>query len=146
MSHSLSKLLLLYAQQFEDQHAPQNMTIALREAADTITRFTAQNDFLANDRDGYIQLLTDQNNRLTAEVEQNATDLEEYRRDVERLRSVTVLQETLIRKSEAENEKLRAGLWDIHAYCNNWDWFIWMWPMRHIKRIARAALSGDKHE
>ncbi len=46
MSHSLSKLLLLYAQQFEDQHAPQNMTIALREAADTITRLTAENEKL----------------------------------------------------------------------------------------------------
>lgn len=78
---------------------------------------------LANDRDRYVQLLTDENNKL---------------------RSVTVVQETLIRKAEAENEKLRAGLWDIHAYCNNWDWFIWMWPMRRIKRIARAALSGDK--
>ena len=78
---------------------------------------------LANDRDRYVQLLTDENNKL---------------------RSVTVVQETLIRKAEAENEKLRAGLWDIHAYCNNWDWFIWMWPMRRIKRYARAALSGDK--
>lgn len=38
MSHSVSKLLLLYAQQFEDQHAPQNMTIALREAATEIDR------------------------------------------------------------------------------------------------------------
>ena len=38
MSHSLSKLLLLYAQQFEDQHAPQNMTIALREAAKELDR------------------------------------------------------------------------------------------------------------
>ncbi len=38
MSHSLSKLLLLYAQQFEDQHAPQNMTIALREASAEIDR------------------------------------------------------------------------------------------------------------
>jgi len=33
VSHSLSKLLLLYAQQLEDQHAPQNVTIALREAS-----------------------------------------------------------------------------------------------------------------
>jgi hypothetical protein len=40
MSHSLSSLLLLYAQQFEDQHAPQNMTIALREAAKEIERLT----------------------------------------------------------------------------------------------------------
>jgi len=38
VSHSVSKLLLLYAQQFEDQHAPQNMTIALREAATEIDR------------------------------------------------------------------------------------------------------------
>jgi hypothetical protein len=38
MSHSLSDLLLLYAQQFEDQHAPQNMTIALREAAKELDR------------------------------------------------------------------------------------------------------------
>jgi len=38
VSHSLSKLLLLYAQQFEDQHAPQNMTIALREASAEIDR------------------------------------------------------------------------------------------------------------
>jgi hypothetical protein len=38
MSHSLSQLLLLYAQQMEDQHAPMNMTIALREAAAEIER------------------------------------------------------------------------------------------------------------
>jgi hypothetical protein len=41
MSHSLSSLLLLYAQQFEDQHAPQNMTIALREAARELDRLYA---------------------------------------------------------------------------------------------------------
>jgi hypothetical protein len=41
MSHSLSDLLLLYAQQFEDQHAPQNMTIALREAAKELDRLYA---------------------------------------------------------------------------------------------------------
>jgi hypothetical protein len=44
---------------------------------------------LANDREEYLQLLTDENNKL---------------------RSVTVVQETLIRKSEAENEKLRSAL------------------------------------
>jgi hypothetical protein len=41
MSHSLSSLLLMYAQQFEDQHAPQNMTIALREAAKELDRLQA---------------------------------------------------------------------------------------------------------
>jgi hypothetical protein len=34
-----------------------------------IGKLKAQNDFLKNDRDGYVQLLTDQNTRLTAEVE-----------------------------------------------------------------------------
>jgi hypothetical protein len=38
VSYSLSKLLLLYAQQFEDQHAPQNVTIALREASAEIDK------------------------------------------------------------------------------------------------------------
>jgi hypothetical protein len=41
MTHSLSRLILLYAQQFEDQHAPQNMTIALREAAKELDRLQA---------------------------------------------------------------------------------------------------------
>jgi hypothetical protein len=41
MSHSLSELLLQYAQQFEDQHAPQNITIALREAAKELDRLKA---------------------------------------------------------------------------------------------------------
>jgi hypothetical protein len=36
---------------------------------DTITRLTEERDALADDRDGYVQLLTDQNTRLTAEVE-----------------------------------------------------------------------------
>jgi hypothetical protein len=40
--------------------------------------------------------------------------------EVERLRSLTVVQESLIRKSEAENEKLRAALrvceLDLNAY------------------------------
>lgn len=35
-----------------------------------ITRLTAENEALANDRDGYVQLLTDQNNALTARVKE----------------------------------------------------------------------------
>lgn len=38
-------------------------------AAAEITRLTEERDALADDRDGYVQLLTDQNTRLTAEVE-----------------------------------------------------------------------------
>lgn len=115
-------------------------TIRLQDAE--ITRLTAQNDFLANDRDGYIQLLTDQNTRLTAEVEQNAIDLEEYRRDVERLRSVTVVQETLIRRVEAENESLWAVIEILQAAMTAKKPI----PMAFKKAIieARAILLGEQ--
>lgn len=35
---STAEWLRLYARQFEDQHAPQNLTIGMREAADEIER------------------------------------------------------------------------------------------------------------
>ncbi len=38
---TLDQKLLLYAQQFEDQHAPENITTTLREAADEIERLRA---------------------------------------------------------------------------------------------------------
>ncbi len=47
----------------------------------------------------------------------------------------------------AENEKLRAALWDVHALANGWQNVpIIGAHFDRIKRIARAALSGDKHE
>jgi hypothetical protein len=83
MSHSLSDLLLLYAQQFEDQHAPQNMTIALREAAKELDRLYAGGCA----RDQFTTQYCAEAARLAAKNEQNRIDLEEYRRDVERLRA-----------------------------------------------------------
>lgn len=50
--------------------------------------------------------------------------------EVERLRSLTVVQESLIRKSEAANEKLRAALEEINVG-EGW-----------AALIARAALEG----
>ncbi len=59
--------------------------------------------------------------------------------EVERLRSLTVVQESLIRKSEAANEKLRAALERIADTDpdEGTQWF---------HEVATAALSGDKHE
>ena len=74
MSHSLSQLLLLYAQQMEDQHAPQNMTIALREAAKELDRLYAGG--CARDQ-GTTQYcaeaaaLAEENERLRAALEGN---------------------------------------------------------------------------
>lgn len=44
---------------------------------------------------------------------------------------------TTITALRAENERLRAALWDIHAVCNNGP-FVWA---RRIRAIARAALE-----
>ena len=46
----------------------------------------------------------------------------------------------------ARIERLETGLWDVHAYCNNWAWFLWMWPIRKIKRIVKAALDYRQME
>jgi len=42
----------------------------------TIINITAENNLLANDRDGYVQLLTDQNARPTAEMKRLRAALE----------------------------------------------------------------------
>jgi len=77
---------------------------------------------LANDRDRYVQLLTDENNKL---------------------RSVTVAQETLIRKTEADNERLRAALCvcelELNAYYRR------LYPGDHPysqKELAKAMASN----
>lgn len=79
-----------------------------------------QNDLLANDRDGYVQLLTNENNKLRAQVDTAAEMLREAK-----------ARNTALR---AENERLRAVLEDI-AYPN---------PLHNeddLMHIARAALE-----
>lgn len=77
--------------------------------------------------DEYLHELTgkaaDTITRLTAEVRVRQTIVEEARderdaalAEVERLRSLTVVQESLIRKAEAESEKLRSALLVAHKY------------------------------
>ena len=50
-----------------------------------------------------------------------------------------------IDRLRAENEKLRAELWDIHAICNKYPHFFW-WPVHRIKRRVRAALRENRDE
>jgi hypothetical protein len=70
--------------------------------------------------------------------------------EVERLRSLTVVQETLIRKAEADNEKLRAALkWYAEQAEGCRKLGSIGDPFRHALdadggKRARAALSGDK--
>ena len=90
-----------------------------------VSRLTAENDFLANDRDGYVQLLTDQNARLTAEVRVRQTIVEEARDERD--------------AALADVERLRAAL---EAICMM-D-ISWVGDAFKLKDIARAALSGDK--
>lgn len=67
--------------------------------------------------------------------------------EVERLRSLTVIQETLIRKAETENEKLRAALKELIWYTNQLELDVYdlkEWPNEHSAVTqARAALGGE---
>lgn len=64
--------LLMYAQQFEDQHAPQNLTIGMREAADEIKRLRAEKE-AAGKLSAFINLRADmfeaENAKLRAALE-----------------------------------------------------------------------------
>jgi hypothetical protein len=59
-----------------------------------ITRLTAERDALVFDRDGYVQFLTDDNNKLRAVVDN--------------LKRMVIAQEKLLRSKDAENERLTA--------------------------------------
>lgn len=71
-------------------------------------------------------------------------DQEAYVNGLEIDERITALDH-VIAEQATRIEQLETGLWDVHAYCNNWDWFIWMWPIRRIKRIVKAALE-NKHD
>jgi hypothetical protein len=99
---------------------------APREAADIITHLTAEIDLLtnlANDREEYLQLLTDENNKL---------------------RSVTVVQETLIRKAEAENEKLKADLVFADTQCAKVEDLLFG-SHKENKKLRAALLLAHKY-
>jgi hypothetical protein len=86
MSHSLSNLLLRYAQQFEDQHAPQNMTIALREAAKELDRLQAggcARDQSTTQYCAEAARLVKENERLRAALEMFACDCAVHERCAE---------------------------------------------------------------
>jgi hypothetical protein len=71
--------------------------------------------------------------RLTAEVEQNAIDLEEYRRDVERLRAALkeIAKPTYGTEFHMSDED-RADILGRHLFAK--------------QDLARAALSGDNND
>jgi flagellar biosynthesis chaperone FliJ len=78
------------------------------------------------------QAAADTITRLTAEVEQNAIDLEEYRRDVERLRAA-------LRECEAElNAYYRMEYPGSHPYSQQ------ELAQAMASNPATVALSGDK--
>jgi predicted RNase H-like nuclease (RuvC/YqgF family) len=119
MSHSLSDLLLRYAQQFEDQHAPQNMTIALREAAKEITALRAESERLATE----LHIATEWSAQVHAGQQEDADTITALRAEVERLKAIEAdyddheremidLEEEVVRQA-ATIERLRLALEEI---------------------------------
>jgi hypothetical protein len=100
-----------------------------------IGKLKAQNDFLKNDRDGYVQLLTDQNTRLTAEVERLRAALETVMIGGNHLVS-------MIGATHPQTGSHYEAALQFYGPGHKYDaWCCWNAIM-----LARAALSGDKHE
>jgi predicted nuclease with TOPRIM domain len=113
MSHSLSELLLQYAQQFEDQHAPQNMTIALRESAKELDRLRGDleaADFTVSRLNGKeeLQLLMRQNNALVDEITRLKAEVEQFRTIVAEWVSTGAEAQSTILKLLEERTRLKA--------------------------------------
>ena len=107
-----------------------------------------QNDFLANDRDGYVQVLRDEDNRLRAEVERLNKSrnkwgqkynklLEKHKVTVSQLKAAVWSDSEECKLLTAENEKLRAALREYVCNCpkNTCEYF-------PCGEFARAALEG----
>lgn len=85
-----------------------------------------QNDFLANDRDGYVQSLTDENNKLRAQVNTAAEMLREAK-----------TQNTDL---TAEIERLRAALEYINRISSSLTG-----PSPVLEAIANSARAALNH-
>lgn len=85
---TLAERLRMYAQQFEDQHAPENITLALREAADRISHLMGVHDEMSDEIEALIEQLGDQTGEvlnLKADIESHIIIANNYMRDNERL-------------------------------------------------------------
>lgn len=132
-----------------------------------------QNDLLAHDRDGYVQSLTDENNKLRAQVDTAAEMLREVktrntdlRAENERLKTSGIAEvaahnpsvmdwihhwEGRTLKAEAENEKLRAALREAYEVYAGSDGFIpetagegyQQQIIRQMVNCISAALEGE---
>ena len=120
--------LRMYAQRMEDEHAPSNLSIGMREVADQMDQ----------QRETVLQIL--------GQVGQLSDELERTKREAERaqdaygVRFLNYLEETA--RLTDEIEKLRAALRDClgwHDYSNDMHKPI---EVRAAYMRARAALEG----
>jgi chromosome segregation ATPase len=108
----------------------------LTYAADTITRLTEERDALADDRDGYVQLLTDQNTRLTAGVEGLKRQIAEWVDAGGDAHSV-------IRRQMEDRAKLRAALRECEAELNAYYRMKYRGDHPHSQKELAQAMASN---
>lgn len=113
--------LILYAQQFEDQHAPQTMTILLREAANEIERLRAEVETWVGKTKTAVWADSKECRLLTADNERLRAALEPFRA------LCVAIDEQAAKHKQPDDTIIHLGLTVGHF------------------RQARAALEG-KHE
>jgi hypothetical protein len=81
--------------------------------------------------------------KYLAHIDEQNVEVARLTSEVERLRSVTVVQETLIRKSEAENEKLKAGLRECEAELNAYYRMEYPGSHRYSQQELAQAMASN---
>jgi hypothetical protein len=79
MSEIVERLKSMYITHTPSASYAQVDPVTIGEAANEIDRLEAENAALASDRDGYVKLLTDQNNALEARVKELEGELVVWR-------------------------------------------------------------------
>lgn len=106
-----------------------------------------QNDFLANDRDGYVQLLTNDNNKLRAEVERLNKSRNKWGQKYNKLlekHKVTVSQLKAAVWSDSEECKLLTA--EVERLMSVAERVYQDSDQQHIIELARAAITQGKRE
>ena len=126
---TLDQKLLLYAQQFEDQHAPENITTTLREAAAEIER------------------LREWNAEIALNAREFVAENERLRQVLDNVQQARVLQGKAITEASTEIERLRAALESVMIGGNHLATIIGAThPQAGVHHEAALQFYGPGHQ
>jgi hypothetical protein len=155
MAKDIANWLRMYAQQFEDQHAPQNMTIALREAAreldrlyaggcardQSTTQYCAEAARLAAE----LHIATEWSAQVHAGQQEDADTITALRAEMKRLRAALAAIEKLALQASIASCTCLTKTPDITFHNPGCRYVLLQYIIAQCED-ARAALKEDRNE